>query len=91
MINSDEINGEPVHASFEKQAFAAGQTRNLTFDLDPLRDLSYPDGQGRPQLEDGWYTLRVGSQKARFRYVGGASVRSAPTEPANGLLPTGGR
>ena len=76
---------------FEKQAFAAGQTRNLTFDLDPLRDLSYPDGQGRPQLEDGWYTLRVGSQKARFRYVGGASVRSAPTEPANGLLPTGGR
>ena len=60
MINPGEVNGEPVHASFEKQAFAAGQTRNLTFDLNPLRDLSYPDGQGRPQLENGWYTLRVG-------------------------------
>ena len=64
---------------FEKQPFAAGQGRELTFDINPLRDLSYPDGQGRPQLEPGWYTLRVGSQTARFRYVGGPVASAAPT------------
>ncbi|WP_310398142.1 glycoside hydrolase family 3 N-terminal domain-containing protein [Hymenobacter sp.] len=73
---------------FEKQLFAAGQTRELNFSIDPLRDLSYPDGQGRPQLEDGWYTLRVGTQSARFRYVGGPSAR-ATTAPAGttGFVP----
>jgi beta-glucosidase len=59
---------------FEKQSFAGGQAREMAFTIDPLRDLSYPDGQGRPQLEDGWYTLRVGSQMARFRYAGKAAA-----------------
>jgi beta-glucosidase len=74
---------------FEKQAFAPGQIRNLTFNIEPLRDLSYPDGQGRPQLEDGWYTLRVGSQSARFRYVGGptASTTPAPTKTTGAVRP----
>ena len=62
---------------FEKQAFALNQTRDLTFDIDPLRDLSYPNGQGQPQLEPGWYTLRVGSQTARFRYASGAVAGAA--------------
>ncbi|MDO7845264.1 glycoside hydrolase family 3 N-terminal domain-containing protein [Hymenobacter sp. M29] len=62
---------------FEKQPFAAGQAREMAFTIDPLRDLSYPDGQGRPQLEDGWYTLRVGSQMARFRYAGKAAAAEA--------------
>jgi beta-glucosidase len=82
---------------FEKQAFAAGQSRELTFDIDPVRDLSYPDGQGHPQLENGWYTLRVGSQLARFRYVGGPVARTASpsdgstgaVQPANGQLRPG--
>ncbi|MBO2010600.1 glycoside hydrolase family 3 N-terminal domain-containing protein [Hymenobacter negativus] len=82
---------------FDKQEFAAGQSRELTFDIDPLHDLSYPDGQGRPQLETGWYTLRVGSQTARFRYVGGPVARNATTpdgstgtvRPTNGLLRPG--
>jgi beta-glucosidase len=65
---------------FEKQAFTAGQTRDLAFDINPLRDLSYPNGQGRPQLESGWYTLRVGSQTARFRYVSGP-VASTSLKP----------
>ena len=64
---------------FDKQTFASSQSRELTFDIDPLRDLSYPDGQGRPQLEPGWYTLRVGSQMARFRYVGSPVASAAPT------------
>ena len=63
---------------FEKQAFAAGQSRDLTFDIDPLRDLSYPNGLGQTQLENGWYTLRVGSQTARFRYAGGPVATAAP-------------
>jgi beta-glucosidase len=72
---------------FEKQAFAAGQSQQLTFDIDPLRDLSYPDGQGRPQLETGWYTLRVGSQMARFRYVAGPVASATPaTGKATGAV-----
>ena len=76
---------------FEKQAFAAGQSRELTFDIDPLRDLSYPDGQGRPQLEPGWYTLRVGSQTARFRYAGGpvASMGARPAGSTGAGRPAG--
>ena len=80
---------------FEKQEFAAGQSRELTFGIDPLRDLSYPDGLGRPQLENGWYTLRVGSQTARFRYAGGPIASAAPAagkasgavRPANAPAP----
>ena len=81
---------------FEKQSFAAGQSRELAFDIDPLRDLSYPDGLGRPQLETGWYTLRVGSKMARFRYTGGTMASAAPAagkatgtvRPANTPAPT---
>ncbi|WP_161787082.1 glycoside hydrolase family 3 N-terminal domain-containing protein [Hymenobacter sp. IS2118] len=69
---------------FEKQAFAAGQSRDLTFDIEPLRDLSYPNGQGRPQLEDGWYTLRVGTQMARFRYAAGKTPASNSRPAASG-------
>ncbi|GAB3582535.1 glycoside hydrolase family 3 N-terminal domain-containing protein [Hymenobacter daeguensis] len=78
---------------FDKQAFAAGQSRELTFDIDPLRDLSYPDGQGRPQLENGWYTLRVGSQSARFRYAGGPVARNAgrPEGSTGAVRPSNGR
>jgi len=64
---------------FDKQTFASSQSREMAFDIEPLRDLSYPDGQGRPQLEPGWYTLRVGSQMARFRYVGSPVASAAPT------------
>ncbi len=78
---------------FEKQAFAAGQAAELTFDIDPLHDLSYPDAQGRPQLEDGWYTLRVGSQAARFRYVGGptASNATVPGKTTGAVHPASGQ
>ena len=64
---------------FEKQALAAGQTRDFTFDIDPRRDLTYPDGLGQPQLENGWYTLRVGSQAVRFRYAGGPLAQTGAT------------
>ncbi|UOQ98595.1 glycoside hydrolase family 3 C-terminal domain-containing protein [Hymenobacter sp. 5317J-9] len=74
---------------FEKQSYAAGQTRELTFTIEPLRDLSYPDGQGRPQLEDGWYTLRVGTQTARFRYAGGATSSTMPAKTTGAVVTPG--
>jgi len=75
---------------FEKQELAAGQSREFAFDIDVMRDLSYPNGEGVAQLEDGWFTLRVGSQTARFRYQGAASARNA-TQPGKttGTAPTG--
>ena len=76
---------------FEKQALAAGQRREFTFDIDPRRDLSYPDGQGRPQLEPGWYTLRVGSQTARFRYAGGPLAQAGTAAPGSTGALTPGR
>jgi beta-glucosidase len=75
---------------FEKQPLAAGQQREFAFDIDVMRDLSYPNGEGVPQLEDGWFTLRVGSQSARFRYQGAVSARNA-VQPgrATGAVPAG--
>lgn len=76
---------------FEKQELAAGQSREFAFDIEPLRDLSYPNGEGQPQLEDGWYTLRVGSQTTRFRYAGAASALRPmqPGKPTGAAAPTG--
>ena len=75
---------------FEKQPLAAGQSREFAFDIDPRRDLSYPDGQGRPQLEAGWYTLRVGSQTVRFRYAGGPLAQAGSAAPGStgALIPS---
>lgn len=73
---------------FEKQELATGQSREFTFDIDVMRDLSYPNGEGVAQLEDGWFTLRVGSQSARFRYQGAVSARnSAQPGKATGAVP----
>jgi beta-glucosidase len=68
---------------FEKQPLAAGQSREFTFDIDPRRDLTYPDGRGNPQLEPGWYTLRVGSQTMRFRYAGGPLAQAGSATPGS--------
>ena len=76
---------------FEKQALAAGQSREFAFDIDPRRDLSYPDGQGRPQLEPGWYTLRVGQQTVRFRYAGGPLAQAGTAVPGSTGVFTPGR
>ncbi len=64
---------------FDKQAFTPGQSREMTFVINPQQHLSYPDAQGRPQLENGYFTLRVGDQTTRFRYAEAAAKASAPT------------
>ena len=68
---------------FEKQAFAPGESRELTFAIDPQRDLSYPDAAGHRQLEDGYFTLRVGNQKTRFRYAGALAQGPATKAPGS--------
>ena len=68
---------------FEKQALAAGQSREFTFDIDPRRDLTYPDARGNLQLEPGWFTLRVGAQAVRFRYAGGPLAQAGAAVPGS--------
>ena len=44
---------------------APGQTEKLTLRLSQSH-FTYPDAEGRPQEESGWYELRVGPLKARL-------------------------
>ncbi|WP_167856887.1 beta-glucosidase family protein [Hymenobacter aquaticus] len=64
---------------FEKQELAAGASRTFTFEIQPQQHLTYPNAQGQAQLEDGFFTLRVGGQTKRFRYV----TPTAATTPAD--------
>jgi beta-glucosidase len=63
---------------FEKQDFKAGESRELTFTIQPGKDLSYPAASGQRLLEDGFFTLRVGDQVARFRYAGATAQAARP-------------
>ena len=69
---------------FEKQAFQPGETRELTFTIEPQKSLSYPGPDGEHRLEDGFFTLRVGDQKTRFRYAGATAQASATPSQATG-------
>lgn len=51
---------------FEKVSLNAGKSTSLNLSIS-LEDLSYPDEKGNRVLEPGFYTLTIGSQKARFR------------------------
>ena len=51
---------------YEKRAVEAGSSETFTFTITPEL-LSYPDQDGTPILEDGFFTLQVGDQKARFQ------------------------
>ena len=55
---------------FEKQNIEPGESRELTFTIQPNKDLSYPAASGQRLLENGFLPLRVGEQVARFRYAG---------------------
>ncbi|WP_159437429.1 beta-glucosidase family protein [Hymenobacter daecheongensis] len=72
---------------FEKRELQAGESREMVFEINPAQHLSYPNAEGQAQLEDGYFTLRVGDQSARFRYVGA----TASTAPASGQSAAGSR
>ena len=51
---------------FERITLQPGEARTVTFPIEAAA-LQYPDAQGRPVTEPGWFTLRVGDQTTRFR------------------------
>jgi beta-glucosidase len=69
---TDEVGSitRPVRklAHFEKVALGPGESRAVRFEIDPRRDLAFPDDAGRPRLEPGFFRLAVGGLEARFRY-----------------------
>jgi len=51
---------------FEKIELEPGETRKVVFQIDPDRDLSYPDFDGNPILEPGTFILHAGDQSSEF-------------------------
>lgn len=54
---------------FEKKSIDPGQTVEFTFEIDPSRDLGYPDAHGNRILESGDFHLRVKDQILTFEWV----------------------
>jgi beta-glucosidase len=51
---------------FEQAVLAPGASRVFQFEIEPMRDLSFPDGDGRRILEPGEIILTAGGSSARF-------------------------
>lgn len=56
-------------AHFQKVQLAPGEQRVLRWQIDPRRDLAYPDDEGRPVLEPGVFTVMVGDQDAKLDFA----------------------
>ena len=54
---------------FEKRVILAGQKTIYRFELDPMRDLSFPDADGKRHLEAGEFVLMAGNQKIKFELM----------------------
>jgi beta-glucosidase len=54
---------------FEQASLAPGASRVFRFEIEPMRDLSFPDADGRRILEPGEIILTAGGQSARFHVV----------------------
>jgi beta-glucosidase len=54
---------------FEKKEIAAGSKTNYTFEIDPTRDLSYVDADGKRFLETGEYFVIVKNQRVKFEII----------------------
>ncbi|MDD2763526.1 MAG: glycoside hydrolase family 3 N-terminal domain-containing protein [Opitutaceae bacterium] len=51
---------------FESASIAAGASRGFRFEIDPARDLSFPDADGHRIIEPGEIILFAGPETARF-------------------------
>jgi beta-glucosidase len=51
---------------FEKLELKAGEKKTVRFEIDPMRDLSFPDSDGMRHLETGDFYLMIGQQKLRL-------------------------
>ncbi|QNA45955.1 glycoside hydrolase family 3 N-terminal domain-containing protein [Lacibacter sediminis] len=54
---------------FEKKELKTGERKIFTFEIDPMRDLSFPDANGMRRLESGDYYLIVNGQKIKFELI----------------------
>lgn len=54
---------------FEKKEIKKNNTKTFIFDIDPLRDLSYPDADGNKILEPGEFIIEANGQKASFDLI----------------------
>ena len=54
---------------FEKKAIKAGKKKVYTFEIDPMRDLSYIDRNGERHLESGDFYILVDYQKVKFELI----------------------
>ncbi|MBX2840902.1 MAG: glycoside hydrolase family 3 C-terminal domain-containing protein [Flammeovirgaceae bacterium] len=53
---------------FEKQNFKPGESKTFSFEINPDKDLSYPDEDGIKLIEQGDFTLHVGGLSEGFEY-----------------------
>lgn len=54
---------------FEKTVLKAGTKTTFKFDIDPMRDLSHVDANGKRLLEAGVYFIIVNNQKVKFEII----------------------
>jgi beta-glucosidase len=54
---------------FEKMELKAGEKKIFRFEIDPMRDLSFPDANGFRHLESGDFYLMIDTQKIKFELV----------------------
>lgn len=54
---------------FEQATLAPDESRAIRFEIEPLRDLAYPDADGHPRLEPGEIILLAGHQHASFQVL----------------------
>ncbi|NCD71061.1 glycoside hydrolase family 3 N-terminal domain-containing protein [Mucilaginibacter agri] len=54
---------------FEKKEIAAGAKYVYKFEIDPMRDLSFPDADGKRHLESGDFVIMAGNQKIKFELL----------------------
>ena len=54
---------------FEKKEINVGESVVYKFNIDPMRDLSFPDGTGKRFLEEGDFFIHVGTQKIKIELI----------------------
>jgi len=54
---------------FEKKELKAGEKTIFRFEIDPMRDLSFPDSDGKRRLEVGDFYLTIYGQKVKFELL----------------------
>jgi beta-glucosidase len=67
---SDEVGkiSRPVKelVQFERVKLKPGESKRVSLNIEPKKDLSYPDFEGNPVLEEGYFKVRVGEDFKRF-------------------------